>query len=74
MRCVFGQAFYLACNGTHHLKKGTGRTVQLQRRGKASVAKAPRSRNCQCSKDTCAQKVSGGRTDPSPKYRWKVHG
>ena len=20
MRCVFGRAFYLACNGTHHLK------------------------------------------------------
>ena len=33
-----------------------------------------RSRKCQCSKDPCAQKVSGGRTDPSPKYRWKVHG
>ena len=33
-----------------------------------------RSRNCQCSKDPCAQKVSGRRTDPSPKYRWKVHG
>ena len=33
-----------------------------------------RSRNCQCSKDPCAQKVSGGCTDPSPKYRWKVHG
>ena len=33
-----------------------------------------RSRNCQCSKDPCAQKVSGGRTDPSPKYRGMVHG
>ena len=33
-----------------------------------------RSRSCQCSKDPCAQKVSGGRTDPSPKCRWKVHG
>ena len=31
-----------------------------------------RRRNCQCSKDPCGQKVSGGRTDPSPKYRWKV--
>ena len=29
-----------------------------------------RSRSCRCSKDPCAQKVSGGRTDPSPKYRW----
>ena len=29
-----------------------------------------RSRSCQCSKDPCAQKVSGGRTYPSPKYRW----
>ena len=29
-----------------------------------------RSRSCQCSKDPCAQKVSGGRTDPCPKYRW----
>ena len=33
-----------------------------------------RNRKWQCSKDPCAQKVSGGRTDPSPKYRWKVHG
>ena len=33
-----------------------------------------RSRSCRCSKDPCAQKVSGERTDPSPKYRWKVHG
>ena len=29
-----------------------------------------RSRSCQCSKDPCAQNVSGGRTYPSPKYRW----
>ena len=28
-----------------------------------------RSRKRQCSKDPCTQKVSGGRTDPSPKYR-----
>ena len=28
-----------------------------------------RNRKWQCSKDPCAQKVSGGRTDPSPKYR-----
>ena len=33
-----------------------------------------RNRKWQCSKDPCAQKVSGGGTDPSPKYRWKVHG
>ena len=33
-----------------------------------------RSRNCQCSKDLCAQEMSGGHTDPIPKYRWKVHG
>ena len=33
-----------------------------------------RSRQCQCSKDPCAQKVGGGRTDPSQKNRWKVHG
>ena len=33
-----------------------------------------RNRKWQCSKDPCAQKVSGGRTDPSPNYRWKVHG
>ena len=33
-----------------------------------------RNRKWQCSKDPSAQKVSGGRTDPSPKYRWKVHG
>ena len=33
-----------------------------------------RNRKWQCSRDPCAQKVSGGRTDPSPKYRWKVHG
>ena len=33
-----------------------------------------RNRKWQCSKDPCAQKVSGGRTDPSPKYRWKLHG
>ena len=33
-----------------------------------------RNRKWQCSKDPCAQKVSGWRTDPSPKYRWKVHG
>ena len=33
-----------------------------------------RNRKLQCSKDPCAQKVIGGRTDPSPKYRWKVHG
>ena len=33
-----------------------------------------RNRKWQCSKAPCAQKVSGGRTDPSPKYRWKVHG
>ena len=32
-----------------------------------------KSRKCHCSKDASAQKVSGGRTDPSPKYRWKVH-
>ena len=53
--------------GQYNYREG-GR--QVLRQG----AKGRRSRSCRCSKDPCAQKVSGGHTDPSPKYRWKVQG
>ena len=60
------------------VERGTGRTVQLQRRRRQVLRQGARgrrrSRSCRCSKDPCAQKVSGRRADPRPKCRWKVHG
>ena len=54
--------------GQYNYREG-GRQVLRQ-----GAKRRRRIRKWQCSKDPCAQKVSGGRTDPSPKYRWKVHG
>ena len=55
--------------GGQYNYRGGGRQVLRQ-----GAKGRRRSRNCQCSKDPCAQKVSGRRTDPSPKYRWEVPG
>ena len=53
------------------LKEVLGGQYNYREEGRRQGTKGRRrSRSCQCSKDPCAQKVSGGRTDPSPKYRW----
>ena len=54
--------------GQYNYREGRRQVLRQGAKGRR------RSRNCRCSKDPCAKKVSGGRTDPSPKYRWKVHG
>ena len=54
--------------GQYNYREGDRQVLRQGAKGRR------RNRKWQCSKDPCAQKVSGGRTDPSPKYRWKVHG
>ena len=54
--------------GQYNYREGGRQVLRQGARGRR------RSRSCRCSKDPCAQKVSGGRTDPRPKCRWKVHG
>ena len=54
--------------GQYNYREGGRQVLRQGARGRR------RSRSCRCSKDLCAQKVSGGRTDPRQKCRWKVHG
>ena len=75
--CIFLSCFFCypdraplkeVLGGQYNYREGGRQVLRQGAKGRR------RNRKWQCSKDPCAQKVSGGRTDPSPKYRWKVHG